>query len=136
MDPAEVFQPNRQNLLALGWGVLIGIPGGLIGLGGAEFRLPVLVGVFKYPILKAIVINLVVSLVTVVFSFILQEHPHLRIPLSPAAIPGSTPFARTTLPGRTPDAPHCGTRYLDRLGLFCQFFREVAIVVVLVGALG
>ena len=42
--------------------------GGLIGLGGAEFRLPLLVGWFRYPLLLAIVINLLVSLVTVVVS--------------------------------------------------------------------
>ena len=72
MKPSDIFTPNRQNILALGWGGLIGVLGGLIGLGGAEFRLPVLVGVFKYPTLKAIVINLMVSLVTVIFSFIFR----------------------------------------------------------------
>jgi len=66
MKPSEVFQPNHQNFQALGWGGLIGVLGGPIGLGGAEFRLPVLVGVFKYPTLKVIVINLMVSLVSVV----------------------------------------------------------------------
>ena len=72
MKPSDIFTPNRQNILALGWGGLIGVLGGLIGQGGAEFRLPVLVGVFKYPTLKAIVINLMVSLVTVIFSFIFR----------------------------------------------------------------
>ena len=46
--------------------------GGLIGLGGAEFRLPVLVGFYKFRTLQAIVLNLIVSLVTVVFSFIFR----------------------------------------------------------------
>jgi len=41
----------------------------LIGLGGAEFRLPVLIGIFRFQTLQAIVLNLVVSLVTVFFSF-------------------------------------------------------------------
>lgn len=57
---------------ALCWGVLIGTLGGLIGLGGAEFRLPVLVGVYKFRTLQAIVINLIVSLVTVIFSFVFR----------------------------------------------------------------
>lgn len=35
---------NGQSFMA---GSLIGTLGGLIGLGGAEFRLPVLVGVFR-----------------------------------------------------------------------------------------
>lgn len=52
--------------------MIIGVLGGLIGLGGAEFRLPVLVGFYKFRTLQAIVINLLVSLVTVIFSFIFR----------------------------------------------------------------
>jgi uncharacterized membrane protein YfcA len=55
-----------------GWGALIGSLGGLIGLGGAEFRLPVLMTIFGYATLPAVIVNLVVSLVTVVFSFIFR----------------------------------------------------------------
>ena len=40
--------------------------GGLIGLGGAEFRLPILVGVFAYALRRAVRLNLAISLVTVV----------------------------------------------------------------------
>ncbi|HUE82173.1 MAG TPA: sulfite exporter TauE/SafE family protein [Pyrinomonadaceae bacterium] len=53
---------------AFGIGAIVGVLGGLIGLGGAEFRLPLLVGWFRYPLLPAILINLLVSLVTVVVS--------------------------------------------------------------------
>ncbi|MCS7088572.1 MAG: sulfite exporter TauE/SafE family protein [Thermoflexales bacterium] len=53
-----------------GW--LIAVLGGLIGLGGAEFRLPVLVEVFKQRVLHAVMVNLIVSLVTVVFSLIFR----------------------------------------------------------------
>lgn len=55
------------------WGALIGVLGGLIGLGGAEFRLPVLISFYKFRTLQAIVINLIVSLVTVAFSFIFRS---------------------------------------------------------------
>src|SRR5215210_6835352 len=61
-----------KNVWAFCWGALIGVLGGLIGLGGAEFRLPVLVGFYKFRTLQAIVINLIVSLVTVIFSFIFR----------------------------------------------------------------
>lgn len=61
-----------RNLYAFMWGGVIAVLGGLIGLGGAEFRLPVLAGVFKLRTLQAIVINLLVSLVTVVFSLIFR----------------------------------------------------------------
>jgi uncharacterized membrane protein YfcA len=72
MKTRNFVKHNQQNIFAFGWGSLIGILGGLIGLGGAEFRLPVLVGIFKFRTMKAIVINLMVSLTTVVFSFIFR----------------------------------------------------------------
>lgn len=62
-----------RNIWAFAWGALVGIFGGLIGLGGAEFRLPVLVSIFNYRTLQAIIINLIVSLVTVTFSFIFRS---------------------------------------------------------------
>lgn len=50
------------------YGALIGILGGLMGLGGAEFRLPVLTFVFDFATIHAVMINLVVSMVTVAAS--------------------------------------------------------------------
>ena len=47
------------------WGGTIGTLGGLIGLGGAEFRLPVLVARFGFKSLDAIVMNKAISLVVV-----------------------------------------------------------------------
>lgn len=54
-------------------GTVIGVLGGLMGLGGAEFRLPVLVGIFRFSTIQGVVVNLVVSLVTVAFSFIFRS---------------------------------------------------------------
>lgn len=62
-----------RNIGAFAWGALVGVLGGLIGLGGAEFRLPILVSVFNYRTLQAIIINLMVSLVTVTSSFIFRS---------------------------------------------------------------
>ncbi len=45
--------------------MVIGTLGGLIGLGGAEFRLPLLVGAFRLPTLKAVILNKALSLVAV-----------------------------------------------------------------------
>jgi uncharacterized membrane protein YfcA len=53
---------NGQGFVA---GSLIGTLGGLIGLGGAEFRLPVLVGVFRLGTLEAVILNKAMSLVVV-----------------------------------------------------------------------
>jgi uncharacterized membrane protein YfcA len=67
------YEMYMRNIWAFTWGALVGLLGGLIGLGGAEFRLPVLVSIFNYLTLKAILINLIVSLVTVTFSFIFRS---------------------------------------------------------------
>lgn len=53
-------------------GSLIGALAGLIGLGGAEFRLPVLVGMFKLPTLEAIILNKAMSLVVVTAALIFR----------------------------------------------------------------
>jgi uncharacterized protein len=52
-------------LLAFIGGACIGILGGLIGLGGAEFRLPLLIGWFGFAALSAVILNKAMSLVVV-----------------------------------------------------------------------
>lgn len=44
----------------------MGLLGGLVGLGGAEFRLPLLIGMFGFAALAAIIVNKAMSLVVVV----------------------------------------------------------------------
>ena len=56
------------SLSALGYGSAIGTLGGLVGLGGAEFRLPVLMGPFGLKARQAVPVNLLVSLVTIAAS--------------------------------------------------------------------
>ena len=77
-----------------GWGFLagsmIGTLGGLIGLGGAEFRLPVLVGAFRLPSLEAVILNKAVSLVLVAVALVFRAEaipfdqllPHMDIALN------------------------------------------------------
>lgn len=60
---------NSQGFVA---GSLIGTLGGLIGLGGAEFRLPVLVGVFRLGTLEAVILNKAMSLVVVAASLLFR----------------------------------------------------------------
>ncbi|RDJ00762.1 permease [Rhizobium phaseoli] len=53
---------------ALCGGGAIGTLGGLIGLGGAEFRLPLLIGPFGFAALEAVILNKAMSLVVVAFA--------------------------------------------------------------------
>lgn len=46
-------------------GAVVGALGGLIGLGGAEFRLPVLIGPFRFRALEAVIVNKAMSLIVV-----------------------------------------------------------------------
>lgn len=57
-----------KNLWSFVSGSVIGMLGGLIGLGGAEFRLPLLVGFFGFASLDAVIINKITSLIVVSFS--------------------------------------------------------------------
>ena len=55
--------PSRVLLNAF-IGLIVGLAGGLVGLGGAELRLPYLAGTLGLPLKKAVPINLAVSLLT------------------------------------------------------------------------
>lgn len=46
-------------------GAAVGVLGGMIGLGGAEFRLPLLIGVFGFVALHAVIVNKAMSLAVV-----------------------------------------------------------------------
>jgi uncharacterized protein len=55
----------HRPLLVFGAGASVGLLGGMIGLGGAEFRLPLLIGVFGFAALQAVILNKAMSLVVV-----------------------------------------------------------------------
>lgn len=62
----ENAEPGRwAGIGAFTVGAGIGALGGLIGLGGAEFRLPVLIGTFRFAALEAVILNKAMSLVVV-----------------------------------------------------------------------
>lgn len=67
-------------------GALVGAPGGLLGLGGAEFRLPFLVGVFRYSLRRAIPLNLAISFVAVLVAALSRWALAGQAPL-PSAVP-------------------------------------------------
>jgi len=64
-DVKPATAPASHPLPAFAGGAIIGALGGLIGLGGAEFRLPLLIGPFKFRALDAIILNKAMSLIVV-----------------------------------------------------------------------
>ena len=76
---------NRSSGLAFVYAAPIGVLGSLIGLGGAEFRLPVLVGPLGYVARQAIPLNLAISLVTLAVSLAIRINALSAAPLAPLA---------------------------------------------------
>lgn len=64
MMTSERLYPVRRPLAAGAAGAAVALLGGLIGLGGAEFRLPLLITVFALYAHRAVRINLLISLAT------------------------------------------------------------------------
>lgn len=59
---------SQSPVAVFGSGAAVGVLGGLIGLGGAEFRLPLLIGVFGFGALHAVILNKAMSVVVVASS--------------------------------------------------------------------
>lgn len=78
---SESSVSGQRPLLAFGFAVPIAMLGGLIGLGGAEFRLPVLVGPLHYSAKQAVPLNLTVSLITVIASLLIRANTLSLTPL-------------------------------------------------------
>lgn len=63
---------KRSPAASFSSGALIGTLGGLIGLGGAEFRLPLLTGWFRFAALEAVILNKTISLLVVASSLLFR----------------------------------------------------------------
>jgi len=64
----------KRFLQGFGAGGAVATLAGLIGLGGAEFRLPILKGLFRLDTLKAVVLNKATSLIVVFFALLFRSH--------------------------------------------------------------
>jgi hypothetical protein len=75
---------DRRSVQLLLWafiaGAGIGVLGGMIGLGGAEFRLPLLIAAFGFAALAAVIMNKAMSLIVVVTALPARLLVHRREP--------------------------------------------------------
>lgn len=67
---------SLQGTLAAGFGLITGAAAGLIGVGGGEFRIPVLLYLFGSEVKTAAGVNLIVGLFTVCLAFIRRWGEH------------------------------------------------------------
>ena len=100
---------RRRQRIAFIFSVPIAILGGLIGLGGAEYRLPVLRGPMRYPAKQAIPANLAVSLVTLAVALV------TRASTLPLISPGSLLSIILPLTVGAVIAAYFGTSFVKRL---------------------
>lgn len=80
--------------LVFGAGAGIGVLGGMIGLGGAEFRLPLLISLFGFAALSAVILNKAMSLVVVLVAL-----PARLAAVSASEVAGHWPVAVNLLAG-------------------------------------
>jgi uncharacterized protein len=115
---------RRSPLAALLYGAPVGFLGGLIGLGGAEFRLPVLAGIFGYTARRAVALNLAISLLTVLSALLIRGGT-----LSLAPVLGLLPVALAMMAGAV-SAAFLGVSLVHRIS---ERMLERFILVLLVG---
>src|SRR3954452_6643108 len=90
---------RRPPWLAFLAGGGVGLLGGLVGLGGAEFRLPLLIGLFAFVALQAVIVNKAMSLVVVLVALpsrlvavpldALTAHWFVAVSLLAGSLPGA-----------------------------------------------
>jgi hypothetical protein len=113
---------------AFGGGALIGALGGLIGLGGAEFRLPLLIGAFHFAALEAVILNKAMSLVVVASALPFRAR---TVPFD--AVAGHWPIVVNLLAGSLAGA-WLGAGWATRLRSQ-TLYRVIAIILVAMAAI-
>jgi uncharacterized protein len=116
---------SQRPITAFAGGAIIGTLGGLIGLGGAEFRLPLLIGPFRFRALEAVILNKAMSLIVVATA----------LPFRAGTVPFSTvaanwPTILNLLAGSLIGA-WCGASWATRLSSR-SLYRVIAVPLVMI----
>jgi uncharacterized protein len=115
----------RSKFAAFVAGAAIGTLGGLIGLGGAEFRLPLLISLFRFRGLEAVILNKATSLIVVATA----------LPFRTSTVPFSEvgahwPVILNLLAGSLPGA-YAGAAWATRLKSE-TLYRIIAVLLVFI----
>jgi uncharacterized protein len=122
---ASLPPPPARSALAFVGGAIIGALGGLIGLGGAEFRLPLLIGAFRFVALQAVILNKAMSLVVVASAL-----PFRAVTVPFSAVTAHWSIIINLLAGSLAGA-WCGASWATRLASY-TLYRVIAIVLVVI----
>ena len=114
-------EARRSTAAAFGGGAIVGALGGLMGLGGAEFRLPLLIGVFRFAALQAVILNKGMSLVVVASAI-----PFRAAAVPVASVAANWPIIVNLLAGSLPGA-WCGASWATRLASH-TLYRVIAVL--------
>src|SRR5712672_4055372 len=126
---SEIAVSRRSNTAAFGTGAAIGTLGGLIGLGGAEFRLPLLIRLFRFRGLEAVILNKATSLVVVASAL-----PFRAATISFAEIGAQWPIIVNLLAGSLLGA-YAGAEWATRLKSEMLYKVIAMLLVVIAGVL-
>jgi uncharacterized membrane protein YfcA len=130
-QPGQAGTPGAAShpMPAFAGGALIGMLGGLIGLGGAEFRLPLLIGPFRFRALEAVILNKAMSLTVVASALPFRAE---TVPF--ATVAANWPTILNLLAGSLLGA-WCGAGWATKLSSR-SLYRILAVLLVLIaGAL-
>lgn len=118
---------TRSTPAAFAGGAVIGALGGLIGLGGAEFRLPLLIGMFRFRALQAVILNKAMSLIVVASALPFRS---FAVPFSAVAAHWS--IIVNLLAGSLTGA-WCGASWATRLASH-TLYKVIAVLLVIIAA--
>src|ERR1700733_21945 len=116
---------RRSKTAAFSSGAVIGTLGGLIGLGGAEFRLPLLISFFRFRGLEAVILNKATSLVVVASAL-----PFRASSISFAQIGAQWPIIVNLLAGSLLGA-YAGAEWATRLKSE-TLYKVIAVLLVMI----
>ncbi len=123
----SLSSPARSAPAAFASGAVIGTLGGLIGLGGAEFRLPLLIGAFRFAALEAVILNKAMSLVIIASAL-----PFRAATVPFAAVAAHRSIIVNLLAGSLVGA-WCGAGWATRLASHA-LYRVIAVLLVVIAA--
>jgi uncharacterized protein len=123
----SLSSPARSVPAAFASGAVIGTLGGLIGVGGAEFRLPLLIGAFRFAALEAVILNKAMSLVVVASALRFRA---ATVPF--AAVAAHWSIIVNLLAGSLVGA-WCGASWATRLASHA-LYRVIAVLLVVIAA--